>query len=88
VRDGPLKIHELKCWPDPFFAVRCGTKKYEIRKDDRSFCVGDLLLLREWSPETSVYTSRVELREVVYKTGGGEWGMPDGLCVLGIEELP
>ena len=46
-----MVVHELKTWPYEFAAVRAGTKKYEIRKNDRNFKVGDGLLLNEWYPE-------------------------------------
>jgi hypothetical protein len=42
--------HELKCWPEYFHAIRSGRKKFELRKDDRGFAIGDLLVLREFIP--------------------------------------
>ncbi|MDF2680174.1 MAG: hypothetical protein K0R47_1364 [Brevibacillus sp.] len=38
-------VHELKTWPEYFNAVMDGTKKAEIRKNDRGFKVRDALLL-------------------------------------------
>jgi ParB family chromosome partitioning protein len=40
--------HELKIRPEFFSAVRSGDKRFELRKDDRGFKVGDRLVLREW----------------------------------------
>ena len=85
------RVHPLKCWPEPFLAVAMGVKRFEIRKDDRGFAVGDWLVLREWEPAAVYrvaypgdrgYTGRVERRQVTYLARG--WGMPDGLVVMGI----
>ncbi len=40
--------HELKILPEYFDALISGRKKFELRKNDRGFCVGDILVLREW----------------------------------------
>lgn len=79
--------HDLKTWPEPFQAVWIGVKKYEVRKDDRGYKVGDTLLLREWSPETKEYTGRQIVAGVTCKTEGGGFGLPSDMCVLGIEKL-
>lgn len=55
------KIHELKTL-QPFFGdVRCDAKSFEVRKNDREFEVGDILILREWDGEkyTNDFTGRV-----------------------------
>lgn len=46
-----MKVHELKCWPDEFAAVLAGDKGFEIRRDDRGFERGDLVVLREFRME-------------------------------------
>lgn len=76
--------HELKCWPEPYRAVVAGRKTYEIRKDDRNYQVGDLLLLQEWDPKTERYTIERAYFEITHKTPGGDWGLPADVCVLGI----
>ena len=43
--------HELKTWPEFFIETRGGRKKFELRKNDRDFRVGDQLLLKEWDPK-------------------------------------
>lgn len=42
--------HILKSWPEQFDAVLRRIKKFEIRKNDRGFAVGDELELREFDP--------------------------------------
>lgn len=43
--------HELKTWPEFFKQIRNGRKKFELRRNDRDFKVGDQLLLKEWNPQ-------------------------------------
>ena len=50
-----MRVHVLKCWPESFGAILSGMKKYEVRKDDRGFMVGDVLRLREWEPAIRAY---------------------------------
>lgn len=77
-------IHVLKTWPEPFEAVRRDLKRYEIRKADRPFAVGDKLHLREWDPEAETYSGRGLLVTVTYLTPGGEWGLPADVCVMSL----
>jgi len=75
----------LKTWPEPFQAVVEGRKAYEIRVNDRNFKVGDFLCLLEWDPEDMTYTGREVEATVTYMTPGGKWGIPENLCVMGIQ---
>lgn len=87
LRGGPTgggKSHNLKAHPKPFCAVMEGRKPYEIRLNDRDFQVGDWLVLNEWDPDTERFTGRWLSRIVTYMTNGGEWGLPDNLCVMAI----
>ncbi len=91
-------IHELKTWPGPFQAVLDGTKRHEIRVNDRGFAVGDTLILEEWIPNLGIlpadappydgYTERWQHVRVTYMTSGGEWGLPPNLCVMSIAPTP
>lgn len=77
------KTHELKTWPQNFRAVRSGDKRFEIRRDDRGFAVGDTLKLREWNPETGQYTGAVDYVVVTYILRGVP-GLSDEFCVMSI----
>jgi hypothetical protein len=77
------RVHHLKTWPEPFAAVRRRDKPYEIRVNDRDYAVGDLLHLQECVPPVG-YTGEDIWVQVTYMTRGGEWGLPDSLCVMGL----
>ena len=59
-------IHELKIWPEYFERIITGKKRFELRKDDRPFSVGDILHLREYNPILHEYTERVCDCEILY----------------------
>jgi len=79
-----MKLHELKTWPPFFQDIKDEKKTFDVRPDDRNFKVGDYLLLWEWNPDAEDYTGREILVEIVYKVPGGQFGIMDGFCVLGI----
>lgn len=43
------RAHELKILPQYFNSVIRGDKRAELRKNDRDYQVGDVLILREWT---------------------------------------
>jgi len=73
-----MTVHELKTWPKYFEPVCSGLKRFELRRNDRNYQVGDQLLLKEWKPTItyddgkggqtvcSHYTGREALVEVDY----------------------
>lgn len=79
-------IHELKIWPDSFLPILKGQKHAEFRKDDRNYCMGDVLHLREWQPEVH-YTGRECLLSVSHVLRGPAFGVPDGFAVVSFEVL-
>lgn len=85
------KVHWLKTWPEQFDAVARGDKHHEVRRTDRElpYEVGDHLILRRWCPERRAYTvPRQEQRvEVTHVTPGGQFGLPDDLCVMSVAHL-
>jgi hypothetical protein len=77
--------HELKTWPPYFAAIRAGTKRFELRKNDRAFQIGDTLVLREFDPGPAAYTGQVEERVIEYILGEDEamFGFIHGFVALG-----
>lgn len=84
-RDWPNgQEHEIKCWPEYYEALLSGEKTFEVRKDDRGYAVGDVLLISEWSPTSGEYTGREGRWEVTYVLKGGAFGVEPGYVVMGL----
>lgn len=82
--------HYLKIWPEFFAATLSGEKPFELRRDDRSFAVGDILHLREWDPATENYTDRETIRFVTYLLShraeagcAATFGLAPGYVIMG-----
>ena len=89
-----MRTHVLKSWPEFFERVLEGTKTFELRRNDRDFQVGDVLLLREWIPPAvrckpggaivaGSYTGREIYARVVYSLAHAD-GLDLGFVILGI----
>ena len=72
--------HELKIYPQYFEDVISGKKKFEIRKNDRKYRVGDILILKEW--DNIKYSGREA--EVIYLIDDKFVGIQPGYVVMGI----
>jgi hypothetical protein len=85
-----MTMHELKCWPEYFQATFIGLKKFDLRRNDRGFKVGDMIKLREYEPPKpqvqgeryagpiGTYTGRVLHQRICYMlegVGGSETGV-------------
>ncbi|NEP52442.1 MAG: DUF3850 domain-containing protein [Moorea sp. SIO3C2] len=84
-----MRTHELKCWPQYFDQIEKEVKKFELRKNDRGFALGDRLILKEYLPKEERYTGRSLQLKVTYKIESSEWpdGLQPGYCVLGFEVI-
>lgn len=80
--------HVLKTQPPFFDDVRSGNKTFELRRDDRRYSVGDILLLREFDPRSRTYTGRHCRRRVTYVLRDAEaFGLAPGFVILGLLEV-
>lgn len=85
--------HDLKTWTEYFESVWSGEKKFEVRKNDRDFKVGDFLNLMEYFPllskkdDKEVFSSRSIHCKVDYILEGGSFGIEEGFCVMSITEV-
>ena len=89
-------IHELKTWPEYFWAVARGDKDFEIRLNDREFRASDEVLLKEYITdahfetgkyEKQGYTGRILHRRIKYILHGGQFGIEAGYVVMGLEKI-
>lgn len=74
--------HELKIYPTYFEAVISGKKTFEVRKNDRKYRVGDILILKEW--DNIKYSGREVRAEVIYLIDDKFAGIQPGYVVMGI----
>jgi hypothetical protein len=82
-------FHILKTWPEPFAALVDGSKRHEVRVNDRNFQPVDTLELREWVPDPFMrdvghFTGRKCIATVSHVTAGGSFGLPPNLCVMSL----
>ncbi len=78
-----MMIHELKILPEYFEAVADGTKRFELRKDDRGFTVGDEIILKEWNG--TEYTGRSVKKQISYILKNYT-GLAEGYAVLSLKD--
>jgi hypothetical protein len=89
-----MKTHHLKSWPEFFEPMLTGAKPFELRKNDRDFQTGDILLLCEFDPNTDRYTGREVKKRVTYVLRGigsvgtiaPYKGLSMGYAILGITD--
>lgn len=77
-------IHHLKCHTEPFHKTLIGKKRAEFRKNDRDFKEGDTLVLHEYDPDSGAETGKCLGVIVEDVTPGGQYGIPEGYCVMSI----
>lgn len=83
-------VHELKTWIEYFQMMVNGVKPFELRKNDRGFKVGHKLLLKEYDKENKTFTGRILHRRITCVLSGAiaeKFGLKEGFCVLGLEEI-
>ena len=67
-----MKIHKLKSHPVYFQALVTNRKRFEVRKNDQDFKLGDLLHIQEYFPEKKEYSGRSCLVRVDYILKGNK----------------
>lgn len=80
-----MQQHELKIQSEYYEAVEDGSKRFELRKNDRGYQVGDILTLCEH--KNNEYAGRSTMVVVTYMLSGAVHGLEDGYVILSIKQL-
>lgn len=78
------KTHLLKTWCNYYDRSVEGEKPFEVRKNDRDFQTGDILVLQEFDPVDNAFTGRDKDFVITYILHGGQFGIEQGYVVMGI----
>lgn len=86
-----MSEHTLKCFSVYWDAIERGDKNFEVRRDDRGFQKGDVLVLQKFDGshyEMDGYgygAKHKELRRrVLYVLTGGQFGIAPGYVVMAL----
>lgn len=91
-------IHRIKTWPEYFQEIKSGNKTFELRKNDRNYKIGDILLLQEYKliglnkatqKIEGVYTGEQLKAQVTYilihEILHNSFGLEKGHCIMSIK---
>lgn len=78
------KVHDVKLGATFFEDVKTGRKTFELRKNDRGYKEGDMIVLHEYKDGAT--TGRTITKKIVYMLEGFT-GLEDGYCILGLGEV-
>lgn len=77
-----MKVHNLKIKPQYFKDVVSGIKTFEVRKNDRNFKVGDLMVLETYDNEK--FTGSFVNTEITYMLDDPKY-CKKGYVILGFK---
>lgn len=82
-----VKVHVLKIKKEYYYAIKDRFKKFEIRKNDRNFQVGDLIRFFIIDENNNDYLS-ISYYQITYLLKDiPEYGLKKGYCVFSIKEI-
>jgi hypothetical protein len=82
-----MKTHLLKTIQPYFDDISLGKKPFELRKNDRNFKLGDIILLIEYNPVSDQIIPKIIATRVTYFMGDNHAGIEQGYCILGVTVL-
>lgn len=83
--------HELKCWPPQYEAMRRGDKTFDIRRNDRGFQTGDMVVQKAYDPRARQYLDEEACPplffEITYVLSGPMYGLREDYVCMALEPL-
>ena len=79
-------VHYLKIKPEYYRDVQCGLKTFELRKNDRNFQVGDILMLIKLDDKGNETDQVTRVKVTYILKDCPQYGLKDGYAILGIAE--
>lgn len=76
------KTYTLASFPEYFQATIDKRKTHELRTDENSYAVGDILHLEEFEPTTKTYTGRTADVVITFISPGPEPWLPKGHTLM------
>lgn len=80
-----MTVHYLKIKPEYYKDVECGLKKFELRKNDRNFQVGDVLMLIKLDDKGNETDQVTRVKVTYILKDCPQYGLKDGYAILGID---
>jgi len=78
-------IHYVKCWPSIFEVMKSEDKLFDIRKDDRDYKKGDIIVQQEYNQITETYTGRENAFKIKWcLRNASEFGLMDGYVAMSL----
>lgn len=62
------RTHQVKSWSHFYDAIRAGLKKHDLRKNDRDYQIGDVLVLNRYDNVRGIYTGDKTRVLITYMT--------------------
>ena len=80
-----MKVNYLKIKPEYFKDIERGVKTFELRKNDRDFKVGDVLMLIKLDNEGNETDQVMRVKITYILKDCPDYGLKEGYAILGID---
>lgn len=75
-------VHSIKTLSEYFNNVQGGIKKFELRKNDRDYKSGDIVIMNEWDQKSGYTGARVAVHLCYVIKDEPSFGLKDGYCIF------